>query len=181
MGVATAQSAAPATGGPGIPPPVQQEKEVPIPEGADAKIDKPVIELIPIENIRIDPSANWVDPIGSSPYVIHMIPMYVMDIKEKMDSGEWILCADSIILTAGEIKLDSTRSARQVNRDDQYSADTKEVTDYQISWVQRHIHRRGGIDWEFYTLGDQHMLTSPKPLKKSVFHGKRPCHGLLHA
>ena len=34
--------------------------------------DTPRIDLIPAENIRIDPGANWTDPINTSPYVIHL-------------------------------------------------------------------------------------------------------------
>ena len=33
-------------------------------------IDKPCIDLRPLENIRIDPGADWADPINSSPYII---------------------------------------------------------------------------------------------------------------
>ena len=35
--------------------------------------DTPVIELISPENIRIDPAADWADPIKSTPYIVHMI------------------------------------------------------------------------------------------------------------
>ena len=46
--------------------------------------DKPCIELFPVENLRIDPGADWVDPVKSSPYVIRMVPMYVIDVKAQM-------------------------------------------------------------------------------------------------
>jgi hypothetical protein len=48
------------------------------------------------------------------------------------------------------------------------------VEDYDIIWIQRHIHRRDDEDWEFYTLGEVGLLTDPQPLNASVFHGKRP-------
>lgn len=136
--------------------------------------DKPVIDLFPAENLRIDPGANWVDPINSSPYVIHLIPMYVLDIKDKMASGEWKKYADAMIGAATESKPDSTRVARQKDRDDPYSSDARSVEDYEVVWIQRHIHRRDGTDWEFYMLGDMALLTEPALLKESVLHGKRP-------
>ena len=138
------------------------------------RVDKPVIELFPAENLRIDPGANWMDPIGTSPYVIHLMPMYVMDVKDRMESGEWRRLSNAVISAATEIRPDTTRIARQKDRDDPYSADSRSVDDYEVVWVQRHIHRRDGTDWEFYTMGDLALLTNPRRLKETVFHGKRP-------
>lgn len=137
-------------------------------------VDKPCIELVPIENIRIDPGANWMDPIGSSPYVIHLMPMYAMDIKERMDDGDWFPYDDGVMKQATDFKTDSTRSARQNGREDPTAHDSKTVMDHEIVWVQRHIHRHKGEDIEFYMLGDQEMLTDPKPLTDTVLHGERP-------
>ena len=138
------------------------------------KVDKPCVDLFPVENLRIDPGANWMDPINSSPYVIQLIPMYVMDIREKMEHGVWRRLGDGLIRSAADSKSDSTRGARQKNREDPYSPDGKSLPDYEVVWVQRHIHRRDGEDWDFYTLGDVAMLTDPRPLKETVFHGLRP-------
>ena len=46
--------------------------------------DKPIIEMISPENLRIDPASDWSDPIHSSPYVIHLIPMFIQDVVQKM-------------------------------------------------------------------------------------------------
>jgi hypothetical protein len=137
-------------------------------------MDKPCVDLIPIENIRIDPGANWVDPVNTSPYFIHMIPMYILDVKEKMESGEWFPLPDEVIARATEDTPDSTRSSRSPGRDDAYSQGNSDIDDYSIVWVQRHIHRKDGIDWEFHVMGDRALLTSPVPLKERVFHGMRP-------
>ena len=141
---------------------------------AKPKVDRPVIDVFPVENLRIDPGANWMDPINSSPYVVHLIPMYVMDIREKMEQGTWRMLSDGLIRSAADSKTDSTRVARGKDREDPYTPDGKSLPDYEVVWVQRHIHRRNGDDWEFYTLGDIALLTTPKPLKDSVFHGQRP-------
>lgn len=158
----------------GLPPVPKAPPVPPQPTGPEILSDKPVVDLFPVENLRIDPGANWLDPVNSSPYVIQLIPMYVLDIKSRMASGEWFTLGESYLAAATETIADSTRLARNTNRDDPYGSDARSVDDYEIVWVQRHIHRRDDQDWDFYTLGDLAMLTDPVPLKETVFHGKRP-------
>jgi len=141
--------------------------------------DRPVVDLIPIENLRIDPSADWMDPIGSSPYLIHIIPMYWCDVKEKMTAvnpkGQtWKpYPAQVVFQRTNDSTDDSTRQARiQVQQDP--SQQKRDVSDYDIVWVHRHIHRFEGEDWEFYTVSSEKMLTDPEPLQKTVWHGQRP-------
>lgn len=153
-------------------PPAPQE--APEPSGAHKVImDEPAVEVFPVENLRIDPGANWVDPINTSPYLIHLMPMYVLDVKERMADGDWRTLPDAVIGAATEAKTDTTRLARNKDRDDPYKSDV-DVDDYTVVWVQRHIHRRDGQDWEFYMMGDQALLTDPHPLVDTVFHGMRP-------
>jgi len=135
------------------------------------KIDQPCIDLIPIENMRFDPNASWIDPINTSPYVIQLIPMWRMDIQSRMDSGDWHTV--SLVTGATSIPYDTTRLARNKGNEDTAEA-PRQVGDYDVFWVQRHIHRRDGEDWTFYTLGENDLLSDPIPLTKIVFHGKRP-------
>lgn len=134
-------------------------------------IDRPCVDLIPIENFLFDPSASWIDVIGTSPYIIHCIPMYAMDVKAKMASGEW---NEVTLDKARATYMDSTRAARNVGREDPQTNESREVTDYEIVWVQRHIHRQEDGDVEFYTLGEHALLSDPVPLQEVVFHGRRP-------
>lgn len=143
------------------------------PRPVNVRVDAPCVELIPLENLRISPAASWVDPIGTSPYLIHLIPMYTGEVKERMARGEWFELPDSVIAASTELKVDSTRAARNKDRNDQYSEDSA-IDAYTIVWVQRHIHRREGHDWEFYMMGDAELLTEPKPLDEVVLHGIRP-------
>jgi hypothetical protein len=136
--------------------------------------DKPCIDIIPIENFRIDPAASWIDPIGTSPYIIHLIPMYVGDVKVKMNTGEWKPFPEAMIKSALQNKSDTTNEVRQKGKIDPYESDGKTIADYELVWVQRHIHRHNGRDWEFFTLGEVALLTEPQPLEKNVFHGERP-------
>jgi len=136
--------------------------------------DKPCIDLIPVENIRIDPASSWMDPVGTSPYLIHLIPMFVGDIKQKMNTGEWDTHPEGMIKQALQSQADTTYAARTRNRQNPYDSDGKSISDYELAWVQRHIHRYEGEDYEFYTLGEVALLTQPQPLSQNVFHGMRP-------
>lgn len=140
--------------------------------------DQPVIDLIPIENLRIDGGAHWLDPINTSPYLIHLIPMYVVDVKDRMNKPDpkgrtWKHYDDAILAGMKAGTDDSTRKARIKGNEDP-AQQSRSIADYDVIWVHRHIHRYRGQDWEFYTLASERMLTQPEPLTETVFHGKRP-------
>ena len=77
-------------------------------QGWDPKRDKPEITLIPRENFRFDPAADWTDPINTSPYLIWLRPMYVKDVKARMkpkeEDGEprWLPLDETAILAAAK-------------------------------------------------------------------------------
>ncbi len=154
------------------PEPVQVEITAEI--KPKVKRDQPCIKLIPVENIRIDPGADWMDPINSSPYVIEVMPMYIMDIKAKAEKGEWREVSDGELRNATVDRASSTRAARANGKEDPYQQDSKSLMDHEVAWVHRHIHRVDGEDWEFYMLSDQMLLTDPVPLSQNVLHGLRP-------
>ena len=129
--------------------------------------DKPVIELISPENIRIDPASDWADPMHSSPYVIHLIPMFIQDVVQKMDEGEWKYVDPTVLLNVEDRENDNaTRLTRDEPRMDPLdsSAGYGEITDYKITWIHKNIVRKDGIDWCFFTAGTEHLLTDAKPL-----------------
>ena len=137
-------------------------------------VDKSVVELIAIENIRISPASDWLDPIGTTPYIIHMIPMYIGDVLDKMDSGVWEpMEADQI---REGMTYDTIRSARDGKRQDGTDV-THANSDFDTVWIHRNIIRDGGEDYIFYTVGTRHRLTEPKPLREAYIHlrkGERP-------
>lgn len=152
-------------------------------EKKDGKIikDQPDIDLVPIENLRFDAGASWLDPVNRSPYFIHMMPMYVGEVKERMarkdpktGQAKWKKYSDETIRRAAMSSGDSTRLAREGGNQDPKQNDNKIIGDYETVWVQRHIHRIDGDDMEWYTLGEIAMLCEPQPLIKSVLHGLRP-------
>lgn len=143
-----------------------------------AKKDTPCVNLIPIENLRIDPSASWIDPVGTSPYLIELIPMYWCDVQDRMNFPDpkgrrWKKYSAQVAFGRSQNPDDSTRQARLGNQQDP-SQQKRDVSDYDIVWVHRHIHRWNGADWEFYTLSSEKMLTDPEPLTETVWHGMRP-------
>jgi hypothetical protein len=143
--------------------------------------DCPCIELQPLENIRIDAAADWMDPIHSSPYVIRLVPMYVYDVKEMMDltddktgQPKWKKAPDATIRSAMTRGLDATRLARANRREDPTTEGKVDMADFDIVWVHENFVRRKGKEWVYWTLGTEFLLTEPKELKDVYFHGIRP-------
>lgn len=144
------------------------------------KVDKPCVELIPVENLRIDAASDWSDPINTSPYLIHLIPMYVKDVKAKMvkidgktGQPKWKTVSDSQILASMHAYSDTTRQTRERGRTDSKEQQTA-VRDFAVVWVHKNIVEVDGQDYIYFTLGTEVLLTDPKPLNESYFHGRRP-------
>ena len=56
------------------------------------ELDKPDGVLVEPEYLLFDPSANWMDPINTSPYVIELRTMYVYQIKDAIKKGNFLPC-----------------------------------------------------------------------------------------
>ena len=143
--------------------------------------DKPCIDLRPMENIRLDGGASWVDPIGTTPYMCDIIPMYVCDVRglmaskdEKTGAPKWKKYDDAAIMQALPDKMDTTRKARLGNQQDPHLEKTG-IKSFDVVWVMRWFMRDGlGDDYAYYTLGTHALLTDPKPIEEVYFHGVRP-------
>jgi len=150
-------------------------------EQITAMRDKPVIELLSPENLRIDPASDWSDPINTTPYIVHLIPMFVQDVMEKVDSGEWLKISKEELIssTSGSETDNTTRLTRDEPRTDPLENDQEfgGITDYKIVWIHKNIIKKDGVDWCYYTAGTQFMLTEPKDLREMypwLKHGERP-------
>lgn len=143
-------------------------------------VDKPCIELRPIENIRIDGGASWIDPVNTSPYFADIIPMYVCDVKAMMNSKDkktgapkWKKFDDAVILKAKPESIDTTRQARLGKQQDPQQETT--IKDFDTVWVIRWFMKDDeGEDFTYYTLGTEELLTDPQPIAEVYFTGKRP-------
>jgi hypothetical protein len=143
--------------------------------------DKPCIDLRPIENILLDGGASWLDPVGTSPYFVDIIPMPVCQVRGMMESTDdktgapkWKKFEDSVLLRATPEMIDSTRKARLGKQQDPLT-EKKQLGDFETVWVLRWFMRdRLDDDYTYYTLGTEAMLTDAKPLEQVYFHGIRP-------
>ena len=168
-------------------PVFDENGEPAIDEVVEVLHDEPVVRLIAPENLRIDAGADWMDPINSSPFLIELIPMYVVDVKSRMErtdpktgQPDWKHMEDGQIRAAIRSGNDynSTRQAREGYRQDAKDASaSNRPRDYEIVWVHENIMRKDGKDVVFYTLGCDERLTDPKPLDEVYDHcaeGERP-------
>ena len=145
------------------------------------RTDRPRIDLIPLENFRVSPTADWRDPVGTSPYVIEMRPMYVYELKERMKKqgpdGKplYRTMDDGLLRAATKQDWDTLRRAREGDRRiDRYEAQNT-VSDYDTVWVHHNIVRRHGRDYVFDTIGVELMLsTEPLPIEDVYHTGRRP-------
>ena len=111
--------------------------------------DQPRIQLLPIENVRIHPAASWINPAQSSPYLIVLWPMYVQDVKAKMQGDDpktgkkaWLKLSDDQLKTGRKFVYDSTRAVREGQREEKYDQNSaKPLNEYDIVWVHQNFVR----------------------------------------
>jgi hypothetical protein len=141
----------------------------------DFGMDKPTIRLIEPENIRFDPSADWIDPINSSSYLIEMIPMNVWEVKRNAVEKGWRKLSDGQIALGktGSTGSSTVQNARENGRENPLEMSAP-ISDYDTVWVHLNIVKRDGFDFVFYTLGTHFMLTDPVEISEVFLHGIRP-------
>lgn len=162
-------------------------------ENVDNSIDHAYSSLVPIEAFILHPQCDWMDPIGSSPYVIHRDNMHIDDLlvamavrKEEEDAanGRDLYGVPYVQMTRSELERhvksgdasedSGERSKRNAGRSDQ---EQQSVSDKRFGTLRvwRVIYREDGIDWYFETLGRNAMLSEPVPLSIAQFgYPKRP-------
>lgn len=142
--------------------------------------DGPSITLIPPENMRFDKSADWIDPVNNSPFIIRRIPMYVYQVKEKIEkdnsnklstSIKWNQISDSKIAEAVTSFYDSIRIARQKGKEDP-KANNNAISDFDTVWIHENIIHSEGKDNVYYTLDTITRLSEVLPLYEVYPHGR---------
>lgn len=139
--------------------------------------DKPRIRLVEPTNFRFDLSSDWIDPIGTSPYLLELIPMFVCDVLERMKPGpdgkpEWFPLTKEEVFRYGKIQEqddDTTRKSREGGRDNEAE---HTVLDFEKVWVIENVMKRNGEDYVYYTMGRGKLLTTPEPLSGVYPHGR---------
>lgn len=140
-------------------------------------VDRPDMLLIPPENAVIDSSADWTNPAQSSAYFIIKWPMQLDEIRSKQDApvNPWNDVPEDVLKTAAENgNTSAIRRAREMGLD--RLDETQTGTQFQIVWVYENFMRVGGEDYTFYSIGDQHYLTDPRPVREvyPAHYGERP-------
>lgn len=157
---------------PGFSIPMEMEMDVPV-------VDKPCCELISIQRIHFDPAAKWYDVVGTSPYLVVEMPMYVGDVLDRMDKGygkegkPWRRLSKDVLLRARMKGDDPVQRARDGRREDPQSL-TSEVSDFDIVQVHLNFIRNAGKQYAFYSLKDIDLLTDPVPLREMFPLGEIP-------
>lgn len=136
------------------------------------------IDLLPPENFRFSPMADWRDPISTSPYLIEMIPMYAGEVLAKMGQlddktgqPQWMPYSLEQILATGDDEFNEVRRAREgYNRID--PADQFQGTEFATVWVHQNIIKEQGRDWLYFTLGTRLLLTEPRPVEEVYPQGR---------
>lgn len=149
------------------------EIEMEVPEVIE---DRPEIPLLPIERIRFDPAAQWYDVVGTSPYLIVEIPMYVNDILDNMETEDrggnsWTRLDKTTILNARVTSVDPLRQARNDNREDAEAVQS-EFNEFDIAMVHLNFIKSGHTTYAYYTLKDTHLLSEPMPVQEMFLHCK---------
>lgn len=144
------------------------------------RIDKPVIQLMPLENARFSPTAAWYDPVSTSPYFIRLIPMLVRDViargttpDPKTGAPRWKSLSDAEILQAAKSYSDSITQLRNDRRADAQSQ-ASAITQFSPVWVHQHFVEINGRHVCFYTLGEVTRLSPVRDIEDVYFHGERP-------
>ena len=143
--------------------------------------DEPCIDLIPFENLRFDPAADWRDPINKSPYVIREVPMYAGDVLAQMSSEDSKTGAQpwreytlaQLLSSEDEKREDSTQRARE-GEERQSSSETQAGGEFTTVWLREYFVRKDGEEYVYWTVGNSLILADPVPLEEVYLHGERP-------
>ena len=144
--------------------------------------DCPIVELLPPENIRFHPAAKWYDPIGTSPFLQILWPMFVRDVKARMKPRQggkvptqpWKPLTDGEIASASRLTNDSTRRARDDNREDADEKPIGSVKEFDVVWAIENFVNMDGQDVVYWTLGTEFLLSDPAPIEEVYWTGERP-------
>ncbi len=133
------------------------------------QIDRPESDLIPPENFVIDAAADWRSPAQSASYVIIKWPMRIDEIRRRQRDprNPWNALDESILKASSEgtqQQMESIRRAREqgLDRFDR----SQNTRHFDVIWVWESFIRTAGQDWTFFSIGDKHLLTDPKPVEE---------------
>lgn len=150
---------------------------------SNIRVDRPWIELIPPENVDLDPAAPWFDPVQLGGYLRVRFSMHLHEVRgmmkrgsNVMGGGKWKEYEDSVIrAVADNIEAKSVRQSRESGRD-RMSDQASVQGDLEIIWVTENFFRWEGEDYHFWSLGEEKYLTDPVLVEQAypALNGQRP-------
>lgn len=150
--------------------------------------DRPMIELIPIENVGMDPAAPWYDPAQLGRWFYVRYPMGLSDVRAMMKSGAkpdgqnpapetgWLQDVPDELLLKGRIEEDRSGSRRVREGGADRYMDAKSTGDLDIVWIQENFVRIDGVDWHFWSIGRHGYISKVRPVYEAYpeYEGERP-------
>ncbi|MCS6760155.1 MAG: hypothetical protein MO852_15400, partial [Candidatus Devosia euplotis] len=140
--------------------------------------DRPECTLIPPEHAFVDPTADWRNPVQSGGYFIAGFPTRKEDLEDmvarqadspKMGGGAWRSDIDIERLmhaaNANQRQADAIRRNREDGADRYQSRHSDE--NGETIWLYECFYRFAGTDWHFWTLGENMLLSDPRPVDES--------------
>lgn len=133
-------------------------------------VDRPDVKLIALENVIIDPAADWTDPVQSAAYFIVKYPMRIDEIRKMQQDprNPWNEVPEATLLSAvtdQKLQASGTRAARE-NGQDRLDQNATGGGDFRVIWVYEVFMRYQGQDICFYSAGSRAYLTDPKPVEE---------------
>jgi hypothetical protein len=149
-----------------------------IQDTVDIVRDRPMITLIPPEHALIDRTGDWRDPIQEGGFFIAAMPARIDDVeyivaqqatRNVMGGGKWRDDIDLAKLRQAKAqKQDNAASVRRARGDgiDPYDS-AFQGKDNETVWLYEVFYRKDGEDWHFWMLGDNILLSDPRPTIES--------------
>ena len=149
--------------------------------------DRPMVDLIPIENVGIDPAAPWYSPIQLGRWFYCRYPMGLSDVRALMNSGGkpagsmgrdpgWLEDVPDELLLKGRIEEDRSGGRRvREGGADRYE-DAKSPGDLDIVWIQENFIRVAGKDYHFWSVGRHGFISQVRETYRAYpeLEGERP-------
>lgn len=143
--------------------------------------DRPAIDMLPPENLRFEPNADWRDPVNTSPYVVRLVPVHCDEALTRIEGNGWTrYSADQLIQASAGMNAstDATRQGRAgEDRADPMQQANGERNEFTMVWLHENYIRIGGQDYVFWTCGTSLLLSEPTPIEEIYPHlayGERP-------
>jgi hypothetical protein len=142
--------------------------------------DRPDITIFEPENVLLDPNAHWIDPGRTGAYVILRYPSTAEDALVMIKNQTGVPWRENITLdmlqargqsSAGDVSV-NTRQARQGGSDPKQDSHGT----YKTIWLHENFMRISGVEYVFWTVGNDVLLSKPQKLKDAYphLHGDRP-------